>query len=213
MPSLPSVPAFEDSADADPLTSRVLPQESDENTDDDDELRSISSPRHSTPAASQYASTIRPFSSANTTPRFANSIGSRKSFAASRSVGSRGSHHDSFNTSRIPSLPRVDVATSVPDEFSRYDPEEESKSSVPDVYLPPPDDDEEDLSIMDALQSVSRTSSPAPFTVDAFEEDGSSKKSYDYSVSLKSESKVLFHSLKKPFSSWTINESPLAFPL
>lgn len=193
MPSLPSLPAFEDSADVEPLTSRVLPQESDENTDDDDELRSVSSPIHSTPAASQYASTIRPFSSANTTARLVNSIGSRKSFATPRSIGSRNGRRDSFNTSRIPSLPRVDVATGAADDStSERDLEEESKSSVPDVYLPPQDEEEEgeELSIADALQSVSRTSSPAPFAVDAFEDDGAPKKHYDYSISLKSEPKV-----------------------
>ncbi|KAF9446897.1 hypothetical protein P691DRAFT_155976 [Macrolepiota fuliginosa MF-IS2] len=195
MPSLPSLPAFEDSADVEPLTSRVLPQESDENTDDDD-LHSVPSPRHSTPAASQYNSTIRPFSSTNTTARLANSFGSRKSFVASRSIGSRNSRHDSFNTSRIPSLPRINAAGATDDSISEHDMEEESKSSVPDVYLPPPDEEEEaegdELSITDALQSVSRTSSPAPFAVDAYKEDGTPKKGYDYSVSLKSESKVCF---------------------
>lgn len=196
MPSLPSLPAFEDSADVEPLTSRVLAQESDENTDDSsDNLRS-SSPVHSTPAASQYASTIRPFSSANMTARLANSIGSRKSFNASRSIGSRNSRHDSFNLSKVPSLPRVNVATGdTDDSVSEHDLEDESKASVPDVYLPPPDDDEdqieeEDLSITDALQSVSRTSSPEHLTNDAPGGDGTPKKSYDYSDSVKSDSKV-----------------------
>lgn len=190
MPSLPSVPALEDS-DAEPLTSRVLPQESDENTDEDENLGSISSPPHSTPAASQY--TIRPFGSANTTAHLANSLASRKSFGTSRSFGSRNSKLDSFNISKVPSLTRINAAAgNAHDSVSDHDVQEESKSSVPDVYLPPPDDDEfegEGLSIADALQSVSRSGSPAPFAVDAFEEDESLEKPHDHSRSLKSEPK------------------------
>ncbi|KXN84255.1 hypothetical protein AN958_12828 [Leucoagaricus sp. SymC.cos] len=190
MPSLPSVPALSDS-EAEPLTSRVLPQDSDENTDEDDD---VPSPRHSTPAgSSQYNATIRPFS-ANTTPRLANSIGSRRSFTLARSIGSQRSKQDSFSIVKMPSLPRTNVTTgNAQDSSSDHDLEEQSKSSVPEVYLPPPEDDDEldgeDLSIANALQSVSRSNSPAPFAVDAFEDDGTPKKNYDFSASVASEPK------------------------
>ncbi|XP_006461923.1 hypothetical protein AGABI2DRAFT_222948 [Agaricus bisporus var. bisporus H97] len=190
MPSLPEVPAFEDSADVDPSSSRLLPQESDDTTDEEDLLRSVSSTRHSTPAASQYASTIRPFGSANSTPRFPGSFGSRKSFVASPGLGLRASPRDNLGINKRSPLSRIELAVDADDddEISGHDLGQESKSSVPDVYLPPPDDeDEEDNSITDALQSISRTSSPAPFAADASEEDELPNEYNDYPVSVKSE--------------------------
>lgn len=198
MPSLPEVPAFEDSADVDPSSSRLLPQESDDTTDEEDLLRSVSSTRHSTPAASQYASTIRPFGSANSTPRFPGSFGSRKSFVASPGLGLRASPRDNLGINKRSPLPRIELAVDADDddEISGHDLGQESKSSVPDVYLPPPDDeDEEDNSITDALQSISRTSSPAPFAADASEEDELPNEYNDYPVSVKSEVNVCFQSL------------------
>lgn len=216
MPSLPEVPAFEDSADADPSSSRLLPQESDDTTDEDDPLQGISSTRHSTPAASQYASTLRPFGSANSTPRFVNSFGSRKSFVASPGIGFRTSPRDSLGINKLSPLPRIDLAVDVDDnDISGHDLGQESKSSVPDVYLPPPDDeDEEDVSITDALQSVSRTSSPAPFASDAFDEDESPKEDSSHSVSVsnkQSEANVCSPSLFMSTSSLTLNVSQLVF--
>ncbi|KAJ7617438.1 hypothetical protein DFH06DRAFT_1364428 [Mycena polygramma] len=66
---------------------------------------------------------------------------------------------------------------------------EQSRESVPEVYLPPAEDEESedeeggpDLSLTDALGSVSRTSSPQ-------RDEATPKKNYDYSVSLRSEPK------------------------
>jgi hypothetical protein len=103
---------------------------------------------------------------------------------------SRRSQHDSFDISVIPSLPNVE-----PRDYSDDDEmdEEHTKESLPEVYLPPEDDfddgdRERDISLTEALQSVSRTSSP-PFLGESL--DNTPKKNYDYSViSLKSESKV-----------------------
>ena len=177
MPSLPSVPALDDS-EADSLASRVLPAESDGNTDEDEKRQSLSSPCYSTLLGSQY--TVRPFGSTDATARLANPITSRKS------LGVRNSKHDAFNINKAPSLPPVNVAAGNAQD-SASDVEEESKSSVPNVYLPPPEDEEfdgEGLSIADALQSVSRSNSPAPFSVDAFEEEEAPKNNHDHSPSL-----------------------------
>ena len=55
------------------------------------------------------------------------------------------------------------------------------------MFLPPHEDQyEDDLSISDALQSISRSSSPTY----AYEKEKTPMKPYDYSVSLKSEPKV-----------------------
>lgn len=169
MPSLPSVPALDDS-EAEPLTSRILPAESDENTDEDEK------PQYSTPIGSQY--TARPSPGASSTARLSSS---RRSLGVS--VRSRNSKHDAFNISKVPSFPRINVAARNAQEFAS-DAEEESKSSVPDAYLPPPEDEELDpqgLSISDALQSVSRSNSPAPFSADAFEEDCVPNKNLNHS--------------------------------
>jgi len=86
-----------------------------------------------------------------------------------------------------------------------------SKDSVPDMYLPPSDDEErvQDLSLTEALESVSRASSPFPLDDEhgfaheyGLGGEATPKKKYDYSVSLRSEPKVrrfspsfhLFHS-------------------
>jgi len=207
MPSLPSLPPFEDSAEEGP----------DDHSDLNIHLSPIhSSPIHSTPSASAHhtaASTIRPPSSTASTARFANSLASRSSksslgMTSSRGMASGKSQYDSFDISVIPSLPNPDLGLaadrysdedevdeeqsreSVPDE-DEVD-EEQSKESVPEIYLPPEDDSddrdgEQDISLTDALQSVSRTSSPS-FPMDSF--GATPKKSYDYSVSLKSEPKV-----------------------
>jgi hypothetical protein len=118
-------------------------------------------------------------------------------------MSSRKSQHDSFDISVIPSLPGINTRHFSDDDETD---EEQSRESVPEVYLPPEDDSddrdgEQDISLTDALQSVSRTSSP-PFPVESFEE--TPKKNYDYSVSLKSEPKVcivlysILHAIKQP---------------
>ncbi|RDB15355.1 Spindle pole body protein pcp1 [Hypsizygus marmoreus] len=191
MPSLPSLPAFEDSADV---------EQSEDHDELDEDLIDIASPMHSTPATTSAhhtaASTIRPPSSTSSTARFATSIASRSNksslgLSSSRGMSTRRSHHDSFNISMIPSLPNISAE---PGTMQYTDEEmtdeEHSKDSVPEVYLPPDDDSdgERDLSLTEALQSVSRTSSP-PYPLQSFDNGVTPKKNYDYSVSLKSEPK------------------------
>jgi hypothetical protein len=198
MPSLPSLPPFEDSAEPVDSDSQSVLDE-----DLDDGLSPIhSSPVHSTPAASAHntaASTIRPPSSTSSTARFANSLASRSSksslgLGSSRGMSSGKSQRDSFEISVIPSLPNIDFEPSTGRYFDEEETDEElSRESVPEVYLPPEEEDlddregEQDISLAEALQPVSRTSSPS-FPMASF--DGTPRKGYDYSVSLKSEPKV-----------------------
>jgi len=191
MPSLPSLPPFEDSIDAE----SILHQDYDDQFQED--LESISSRIHSTPPSAHHTitSTARPPSSTSSTARFAHSLASRSSkssvalSSSYRGMSTRRSQHDTFE---VPSLPRIQPTNHYPEKEE----EEERESSVPDVYLPPPDEEDHDdldrksdLSMTDALESVSRTSSP-PFSPEAMKHQETPKKNYDYSISLKSEPKV-----------------------
>ncbi|KAJ7117849.1 hypothetical protein C8R44DRAFT_832392 [Mycena epipterygia] len=194
MPSLPSLPAMGDSEGED----ESLNQTSDRNDADevDEQLSNVSAPMHSTPApSSHHASTMRAASSTSSASRFANSIArtSRSSMGRSstRGFSSRQSHPDSFDDiSAIPSLPDVQPERGT-GHFSEEDEDldfDRSRESVPEVYLPPDEDEEDDegeqdVSLTDALESVSRTSSPQLFSRD----EPTPKKNYDYSVSLRSE--------------------------
>ena len=177
--SLPSLPEIEHSL--------VPATESDHTTtDDDDELL----PVHSTPAAtsSHNATTIRLQSSTSSTVRFAASIASRSASiksSASRSFGQAA--QKSFDVSSITSLPR-DPEENIEEE----EPLEKSTNSVPEAYLPPPDSDEaEDMSLVDALLSVSRAGSPLSPEPPPHEPTPKKKGLlYDYSVSLRSEPQV-----------------------
>jgi hypothetical protein len=189
MPSLPSLPHFEDSVEAE----TVLHQDYDDQLEFQQDF-SISSRIHSTPPSTHHTitSTTRPPSSTSSTARFAHSLASRSSKSSvalsnsSRGISTRRGQYDSFE---VPSLPKIQSANITEDD------DDESKSSVPDVYLPPPDEEDDDLdrksdlSMTDALESVSRTSSP-PFSPEAIECQETPKKNYDYSISLKSEPKV-----------------------
>ncbi|KAJ8079575.1 hypothetical protein PM082_011162 [Marasmius tenuissimus] len=184
MPSLPSLPPMDDSNDD------INIQESSLSIgDSEDSVNNIASPIHSTPAVSSHHST-RTFrggasvgsmgASSNTgsAARFANSIArsSRSSAARSRfssisgvSLASKNGQGppelESFDISAIPSLPDAAVQGS-------------------DIDL----DTTNDLS--DALDSVSRASSPflAPIEPPG-ETPGNKTKYFDYEVSLKSEPK------------------------
>ncbi|KAJ7180785.1 hypothetical protein C8R46DRAFT_885504 [Mycena filopes] len=176
LPSLPSLPAFGDSDGEDGSLSAAELSEHPSN---------VSVPMHSTPAASSHhASTIRAASSTSSASRFANSIArsSRSSMGRSSAKFSsaRRSQPDSFDDiSAIPSLPDVHPERGT----GHYSDEDEESLSVPDVYLPPDEGEAEpDVSLADALESVSRTSSPHRLSRDA-----TPKKNYDYSVSLRSE--------------------------
>jgi len=92
---------------------------------------------------------------------------------------------DSFDISRISSLPKIHA-----DAGHRSDETDSELEDAQHGYLPAPedgyDDEDPDLSISDALQPISRSTSPAH----AYGEGKTPMKSYDYSVSLKSEAKV-----------------------
>ncbi|KAJ6514991.1 hypothetical protein C8R47DRAFT_1190230 [Mycena vitilis] len=190
MPSLPSLPAFGDSDGEDGSLGQISDKDAGEG---DGQLSNMSVPMHSTPASSNHASTMRAASSTSSASRFANSIArtSRSSMARSSARGpSRQSQPDSFDDiSAIPSLPDVHPERGTGHYSEDEEESEQSRESVPEVYLPPVDDaeyeDEEggpDLSLTDALESVSRTSSPQ-------RDEATPKKNYDYSVSLRSEPK------------------------
>ena len=149
----------------------------------------IASPIHSTPVVlSHVASTVRAPSSTSSTARFAQSLASRSSkssLSASRGFAASHPAEYSFDVSSIPSIP---IHRDDSGEIEIRSSDQDTESSVPEVYLPPPLDDnlEEDLDLSDALQSVSRANSP-PL------DDGQTprkKSDYDYSVSLRSEPKV-----------------------
>ena len=179
--SLPSLPAFEHSVVPDTESDHTT-------TDDDNELL----PVHSTPAAvsSHNATATIPLqSSASSTVRFATSIASRSASVKSSGSKSFGRFaQKSFDVSAITSLPH-DSENTDPE-----DPLEKSTNSVPEAYLPPPESDEaEDMSLVDALESVSRASSP--MLPELPPQEPAPKKiglPYDYSVSLRSEPQVSF---------------------
>lgn len=170
MPSLPSLPGFDYSGE--------MPTAMDETSIQDESF----DPIHSTPAPlSNIASTIRPPSSTKSAARFAHSIASRStksSASVSRglSASARSSAPDeSFDISAIPSLPKNSAYDIRPSDQSTDETEDFAQSGRLGI-----EDDELDIS--DALQDVSRSNSP--------EMGPTPKKSYDYSVSLRSEPKV-----------------------
>ncbi|KAF9479579.1 hypothetical protein BDN70DRAFT_878644 [Pholiota conissans] len=190
MPSLPSLPPFEDSQEVEESQLVAPTQQDDEDQYDDLFDDVISSPLQSTPTATHYSTTtaFRAPSSTSSTARFAHSIASRSNRSSSgmtsRGMLLRKSQHDSFD---IPSLPDIPPTAGI-SQFSEEAEEEdvEKSNSVPDVYLPPPDEDEEnrELSLTDALESVSRSNSPFSPGVS----HDTPKKSLDFSI--KSEPKA-----------------------
>ncbi|KAI0738429.1 hypothetical protein C8Q80DRAFT_243410 [Daedaleopsis nitida] len=181
MPSLPSIPAFDDSAS---------PQFSmdDSSHDSSQEDMQIASPIQSTPnVLSHMASTVRAPSSTSSAARFAQSIASRSSkssISISRGMSARYRQEPSFDISAIPSVPLPDASG----EMEIRSSDQDSENSVPEVYLPP-GDEEPDLDLSEALQSVSRSNSPGL--------DGGptprKKSDYDFSMSLRSEPQVGWH--------------------
>lgn len=184
MPSLPSLPGFEDSG---------APQSTTEDSEDVDHSQAdihFASPIHSTPAAlSHAASTVRAPSSTSSTARFARSLASRSSkssLSASRGPGANFPKDASFDISSIPSIP---IRHDDSEEMDIRSSDQDTESSVPESYLPPALDDEHfdgELDLSEALKSVSRANSP-----ELDERNTSRKKSeYDYSMSLRSEPQV-----------------------
>lgn len=166
----------------------------------------------------------QPPSSTASAVRFASSIASRSrsgsngptmgnlSKATSASAAKpRAETYDSFDVSGIPSLPDMNASkfSGHSDQSAIEDSEEDgfedederkgaslrrSKDSVPDVYLPPEDDDPE-FSLTDALESVSRASSPF-IEEEQFGSihgsDATPRKKYDYTEALRPEPEVRF---------------------
>ncbi|KAI0954730.1 hypothetical protein AcW1_006527 [Taiwanofungus camphoratus] len=183
MPSLPSLPAFDDSVDEEF-------ESTDETSDSIHDSPPAHSPIHSTPALSSHTvtSTIRAPSSTSSTARFAHSIASRSTKSAlsvSRGSAAKQTHEESFDLSAIPSLPDARIHDGGDSDIRSSDQETEDSSHA-DVY-PPSDfgdgvgDLDGDLDISDALQSVSRPNSPG------VNDASTPQKKYDYSVSLRSE--------------------------
>jgi len=186
MPSLPSLPPFED--------SEVLEDESqgpaqDEGEDVIGNARIMSSPMQSTPST-QYTITSSQRGSTTTitnssTARFAHSIASRSNQSAGGITTK--SKNASFD---IPSLPVIHPTIDQDSDEEGI----ESRSSVPDIYLPPEGDEElqesrPDFSLADALGSISREVSPL---LPEGSQEGTPK-NYGHSLSLKSEPKASFH--------------------
>ncbi|OAX40162.1 hypothetical protein K503DRAFT_738032 [Rhizopogon vinicolor AM-OR11-026] len=177
-PSLPSLPAFDyDSAGPD--------SDSDQHSIDTD---ADILPVHSTPAAISShtaTSTIRLQSSTSSTARFASSLTSRSTSAkpssASRTYPYSRSPTQSFEASAIISLPHESDENTDPEDS----PLARSKNSVPESHLPPEEHEMDDMSLEDALQSVSRSSSP--FRPEIPPDNPTPKKKYDYSISLRAE--------------------------
>ncbi|KAJ7647253.1 hypothetical protein FB45DRAFT_987061 [Roridomyces roridus] len=179
MPSLPSLPAFgeDDEYEREPSSEEPSDDASDHHH-----------PVHSTPApSSHHTSTTRHTSSSSSASRFANSI-ARSSMGGRSSTRGMTQHPDSFDeVSAIPSLPDIEHGTgdfSEEEEIGLY---RRSRDSVPDEHLPPDvDDGDDDFSVADALESVSRAGSPHI----SRKSEATPKKNYDYSVSLRSEPKA-----------------------
>lgn len=174
--SLPSLPGFEHS---------MVPETTSDQSSSDDE--NLVLPVHSTPVAPSShttATTAKLQSSTSSTARFATSVASRSvSVKSSASQGYIRNPQQSFDVSAITSLPHDS-------EDMDEGPLSQSANSVPEVYLPPVEaDDGEDISLADALESVSRSSSPLPPDFPAEEPTPKKGLKYDYSVSLRSEPK------------------------
>lgn len=175
--SLPSLPEFEHS---------LAPETVSDQTSSADENNEIQ-PVHSTPVA--VTATAKLQSSTSSTLRFASSIASRSASAklsASRTY--TRNPQESFDISAITSLPGRSYEDNAGSDEAHLS---KSTNSVPEAYLPPMETDEgEDMSLVDALESVSRASSPLPpdFPIEAPTPKKGLK--YDYSISLRSEPKV-----------------------
>lgn len=193
IPSLPEVPAFEDSNDANATTTSEESHQSGFHP---------TSPLQSTPAPPSNQNTIRLQSSTSSSSRFAQSLVSRASRSGSAFSSSAGSlskrsrlsastqrSGNSFDdVSVIPSHPQSNMVGA-----------DEAGVGVGE------DDLEDDLSLAEALQPPSRGGSPFPLEGVA----GSGHSKYSYSVSLKSEPKVCtLPRLFKIFMSPIVTDQP-----
>jgi len=185
MPSLPSLPSFDESEDEEEAaTSRVIPEESEEDDDDFNSLANISTPITSTPAPNHsHTAALHSHLSTASTVKFAYSIASRSNKSSIGPVTK--SKKDSFDITDIPSL------SAIPRDGATFDKDFEddiSRDVGPRIYSPSRSEEmPNEYSISEALQSVSRSNSP-PHTLSA--KAGTPKRNFDYEESLKSDSKV-----------------------
>lgn len=182
-PSLPSLPGFEHS---------MAPETTSDHSSSEDS--NLVLPVHSTPvslSSHTTATTAKLHSSTSSTARFATSVASRSVSAKSSASQAYIKYpQESFDVSAITSLPHNSEDSAPPDEGLLS----QRVNSIPEIYLPPVEaDDGEDMSLVDALESVSRSSSPLPPDFPAEEPTPKKGLKYDYSVSLRTEPKVCLH--------------------
>ncbi|KAI6041341.1 hypothetical protein EDC04DRAFT_2893316 [Pisolithus marmoratus] len=178
-PSLPSLPGFEHS---------MAPETTSDHSSSEDS--NLVLPVHSTPvslSSHTTATTAKLHSSTSSTARFATSVASRSVSAKSSASQAYIKYpQESFDVSAITSLPHNSEDSAPPDEGLLS----QRVNSIPEIYLPPVEaDDGEDMSLVDALESVSRSSSPLPPDFPAEEPTPKKGLKYDYSVSLRTEPK------------------------
>ncbi|KAJ3917416.1 hypothetical protein F5877DRAFT_44671 [Lentinula edodes] len=200
MPSLPSVPGFDDSAEISISSDDPRPYHGEYEVNEEPSFGHIASPIHSTPAASSHhASTIRATSSTSSTTRFAHSLArsGRSSLAhssISRALSARRNYPDSFEISAIPSLPDDDIGRRSDCSSGEIDDDlVGSRESAPEGYtytsdrirMPMDEDANFDVSLTDALESIS-----SPYQSEPERGRTPKEQSYiDYEVSLKSSPK------------------------
>ena len=161
VPSLPDLPSFDHSND---VTATTTSEESHPDP---------SSPIQSTPVPS---STVRLQSSTPSTARFAQSIASRASRSGSAFSSSAGSSSKASQPTQ-----RTDISFDDISAIPSYPP--------PDKLGLDEDGLDDDLSLAEALQTLSHAGSPFPPDEAAGDGHSNSLK-YNYSVSLRSEPKV-----------------------
>lgn len=196
MPSLPDVPAFEDSNDVNATTTSEESHHS---------AFRPTSPLQSTPAPLSAQTTIRLQSSTSSSTRFAQSIASR----ASRSGSTFSSSTGSLSRRSRPSISSLKSEASF-DEISAIS--FHSQPNVAGVDGAGVDvaegglDDDMDMSLAEALRPTNRSGSPFP--LEGMPGSGHSK--YNYSVSLRSEPKVCtVLRLFKAFMNAIVTDEPL----
>lgn len=210
MPSLPSLPTFDDSAAG--LSSSQRRSDSIHQSDESDQIHPSdeSLPFHSTPTAAfshHTASTIRPPGSSGSTARFAHSVAiSRSSKSGSSNsqsrLGGSGSASRQFQLQsfEVSEIRPFDNDSGSSDE-GEYDvaPSMElanSRASVQGRYTQAgPSFSDEDLDLTEALEDISRSNSP--FRENELNHALSPPKNgkyHDFSASLRSEPKVRIHS-------------------
>jgi hypothetical protein len=174
MPSLPEVPAFEDSNDVNVTTT---------SEEDHQSAFHPTSPIQSTPAPPSNQNTIRLQSSASSSTRFAQSIASR----ASRSGSAFSSSTGSLSRRSRPSISTQEPEISFDDISAIPSYQQPNMAGVDEAGVDVGEDDlDDDAAMAEELQPPNRSGSPFP--LEGLAGNGNTK--YNYSVSLRSEPKV-----------------------